>query len=60
VSFDRKIIEAQLALDMIGSSDMPKINLNDEVFIARGNKSDEMIRKWIIEQLKDFVHDNGA
>jgi hypothetical protein len=152
VSFDRKIIEAQLALDMIGSSDMPKIawdameagldgryirrmsaldsptyfqvmevlpqamqemglekptrgeaalrlakarakeildssddplkhtrdferlwidagypkelravgNLDDEIFIGRGNKSDEMIRKWIIEQLKDFVHNNGA
>jgi hypothetical protein len=147
VAFDRQIIEAQLALDLIGSSDMPKIawealeagldgkfirrlgaldsptyfqvmevlpqamqemglskpsrgeaalrlakirakeildsnddplkhtkdferlwidagypkelmsvgNLDDEVYIISGNQSDNKIRKWIVEQLKNLI-----
>lgn len=37
----------------------PVGTLYDEVYIASGNQSDDTIRKWVIEQLKEFIREGA-
>ena len=50
--FERLWIDADYPKELMSVG-----NLDDEVYIMSGNKSDDAIRKWILDQLRNFIHD---